>query len=387
LAIIVPLAAFHAEENYTLTHESRKAPVISTVTDQKTLTDYLQDRLGFRPALVRVYSVLRYYGVNNPALTEHWFDKQLPRAGKIVHQNQVGEDSGVFVAHNGWLFNFANLALGGFSFTRKNIENNIKAEQRTRDYYAAKGAVYFAMIVPHKANIYPEFLDAKLDPATRETPADKMLAALEDNGVHTINPKQTLLANKDQQIWQVYDTHWTQRATYLAYQDILKIFNQTGVLQNEQPVSVTFTQNLTKDCNLSGYLDLSLQETIPIAQFERSSVETTEGALYDALRVVFAEDQKLPPHRINESLFNEMHLFENPTAQGGTLMLWTDSMGIVGRGLPGFLAEHFKRVLVIDRRPPIDPKIDDILQPDVVIYSNVESSVAEQSLLKASWLP
>jgi len=163
---------------------------------------YLADRFGLRPALVTAANRLS-------------FAFRLP-AGKSVI---AGRDDWLYSNFYGEIDQYAGLQL----LSRAQIAGWIRALKRERDWLAARGIKFVFVIVPDKAEIYPEHLPEGL-PRGRLTPADQIVSALTRDGtIDFVDLAPVLQAAKATgQIYYRTDNHWNPTGAYQGLAEVMR---------------------------------------------------------------------------------------------------------------------------------------------------------------------
>jgi alginate O-acetyltransferase complex protein AlgJ len=162
---------------------------------------YLADRFGLRPLLVTAANRLS-------------FAFRLPAGKSVV----AGRDDWLYSNFYGEIDQYTGLTL----LSRTQVEAWTAALKRERDWLAARGVRFVFVIVPDKSEIYPEHLPEGL-PRGRLTPADQIIAALQQDGsIDFIDLAPVLTAAKARgQIYYRTDNHWTPTGAYYGLATVM----------------------------------------------------------------------------------------------------------------------------------------------------------------------
>ena len=307
----------------------------------KGMEQWISDNIGFRKEYVGIYSVFKnsILGLSSSPL--------------------------VLRGSNGWYYytadNNIEIAKGTYPLTEDDLATIAKNQQTISDYYHSLGKKYILMLTPSKVSIYPEFLPI-YDETVSLTPVDIVADYLNTHtDVIVYNSKNTLLRGKDKgQIYHKTDTHWNQLGSYLAYRGLFDVMKQQEIVSGD-PINVTFSTGKYRGefSAMLGYSKLLPAENTPVAQWPQSFNIVDSGNQFAAAKAIQKE--------MNPS-FDCAILYNDSAPIKKTLQIYGDSQLEVGRMLPCYLAESFSEVFNFAIRD-ISPFVDDISDPDVIIYS------------------
>lgn len=316
---------------------------------KKGFESWLQDNIGFRSDFVDLTAFVQYKLFRQPTT---------PRV-------EIGRD--------GWLFitdtNDISSSTGDFRLPEERLEEIALRQQHLDDYYTAQGIQYLYVITAMKTAIYPEFM-ASGDGELHETPINLTEDYLKEHtSIEVLNTKQKLIECKPKGIlYYKTDTHWNQLGAYCGYQAVADQLTRMGFRMKEFPVSFSTKKNIGDLTKMLNAVHILGEETAPLAQWESSATELTEGEIYDAIR----NDPKNLAMR-------------NPDAPNGTLLIYGDSFWSRGLNLPQLLSESFQTVVYVDFRENqghmINGRLEALIHPDVVIFSNEERELHMYELL------
>ena len=309
----------------------------------------LQDRIGLRDVFVRTADAVKLYAM-----------RQSP--SDMV---RIGKD--------GWYFytgdNNIEIGTGDYMFVDEYLALYVEKQQKVKDYYAAKGIPYFFMPTPSKASVYPECLPG--DVPVQHTLIDQVTGAVSaGTDVNVIGIKDYIIANKGRgQLYFKQDFHWDTLGSFLAYERIVQEFDAAGVLDGAAPIEVEVREFNYGPGEISGYFGGILpDEYAPDVVWEARARKVESGELYERVRAI-CEEGNVANSRV---LATTLTVFENPGAEGGTLLIYGDSMMSEKRKVSACLAEHFSLVVSVGRIPNVYEALDDELEPDVVLFQRSE---------------
>lgn len=91
------------------------------------------------------------------------------------------------------------------------------------EYAQSCGAEFVFAVAPNKNTIYPEYMPDRLKRTSRSTNAQRLYAALAENGVETLDFEALLNEHKSEGLlYYQHDTHWNQRGALIAYNAIMQ---------------------------------------------------------------------------------------------------------------------------------------------------------------------
>jgi len=312
-------------------------------------TSGLQDRVGLRNVFVGVAGATKLYTLRQSP-------NDIARIGKDGWYFYTGD-------HN------IEIGTGAYKFTDEWLSMIDENQQVMSNYFQKKGAVYFFMPSPAKPSIYPEYLPG--DYQVQNTVIDQVTDSLQNNTeVNVIAVKDYLVKNKGLgRLYLKQDFHWDTLGSYLAYEQIIQEMNKVGVLDNAKPISMNIQGKNYGRGEVSNYFGGILpNEYAPDVVWDAHATEITSGEEYEQLKSL-CEKGFLEGHRLLDRNFT---VYKNPSAEGGTLLIYGDSQMVNERKIPAYLAEHFKLVVNVGGTPNIYEALDDAVKPDVVVFQRSE---------------
>ncbi|MDR0851634.1 MAG: hypothetical protein LBN36_03990 [Clostridiales Family XIII bacterium] len=360
LMIVLPVAFFNMETGAVSENEKRLFANLPSVhaTDgsfnenvRAEFSDWLGDRIGFRQSLVRTASHIKLSVLHESP-------------SSIIH---VGQNGWYYYAEQGNIL----IAKGQYDLTEPMLQRIAANQQAISDYYKQNDVDYYLMITPAKTSIYPEFVGVG-SYTLRETPVDVVERYLAENtDVQMINPKMTLIENKDKgQLFLKQDFHWTNLGAYYAYRATIEHWNRTGLL-HDVPIEVHVEDIDYGTGEVSGYFggaDFLNAEIAPSVRWRENAVQLEDGIYFKEIEAICAGAE-------SGELIASLAVYENPKVPSGRLLIYGDSQIMPERKLPRCLSEHFSIVVNTGIRPEFNPELEAFVQPDVVIYSCSERNI------------
>jgi len=352
LVIIIPIATTRLSGGEVSEQEKRVLAEIPSTENMvprllnrefmQDTENWLNDHIGKRNGCRAAYAMIMYHGLN------------LSTSKDVV----LGQEGYCYFTKN----NNLEIAKGSYKLSKEDLQLMKSQYRDAKDYYTDKGIKFYLLMTPSKVSVYPEYLPFESN-ADALKPAEIIENEIGDSE-QVINVKEALISNKGKgRLFQLTDSHWNQRGTYQAYTEILKKINP-----NEMPIKESYevsarTGDLFQELGLIKEFD---KEEVPAFQYEWGSrklkTKEIDSELIDALKKEF-EAQK--------TAYIEPEIFVNEDAHCGTLVIYGDSMMASYINIPNYLCEHYNKVVVLRLRK-ISKTIDNMLQPDTVMFSSTE---------------
>jgi len=187
----------------------------------------------------------------------------------------------------------------GFLFFRGDLEyllsGNLRDQPDERDPYpaivdfkdqlAARGIDFLLVVIPTKAEIYPEKLstDAPAMPAVIAPWCAKLMSDLQAAGVQTVDLLPTFMAQRDASVYMPQDTHWTPRGAELAAALIAERARQFPWYEATRGAGVAYSTRETSFTRMGDICGmLTDAERLPFRplQLTARQVVAPDGALY-----------------------------------------------------------------------------------------------------------
>jgi hypothetical protein len=103
------------------------------------------------------------------------------------------------------------------------IQKTAAVVRLQREYCESLGMRFVFMIAPNKNTVYPEYMSERYAPTGEPGNRERLYAALEAQGVDTIDLAALLASHKaDGDLYYEQDTHWNQRGARIAYAAIME---------------------------------------------------------------------------------------------------------------------------------------------------------------------
>ena len=295
---------------------------------------WFDDHFGFRSTLIRWYGESRLFvlGVS-------------PSAAVVK-----GRDGWFFYGDDEGIEDYVNIA----PMTTEALANWRAAVVDARDWLRTRGIAYVFTIAPDKHVIYPEEMPATLARIGDVSRTDQLFTTLQDTALAVDVRPRLFEARTHERIYHKTDTHWNDRGTLVAYQQII------GAVRNRVPAT---PPSWTRD---------------DFEAVERSVEALDLAAMMGLKRVMREIDLPLVPKRPRRARVVEP-AGAKPTDEEGRLVTEIDDPSLpravifrdsfVSRLVP-FLSEHFSRVVYLWQND-FDAVIVTRERPDVVIQEIV----------------
>ena len=367
LMIVVPALLANRQEDAVSAAEQRYLadfPSAAVIRDEglavfrDAFVLALQDRIGLRDAFVRTADAARLYALRQSP-------SPLVRVGKGGWYFYTGYDN-------------IEIGIGSFMFADGFLSQYTEKQQKVSDYYAGKGIPYFFMPTPSKASVYPEYLPG--DVPVQRTLIDQVTDALAaGTDVNVIGIKDYLIGNKGRgQLYFRQDFHWDTLGSFLAYERIVQELDKAGVLDGAVPIEAEVRDFDYGPGEVSGYFGGILpDEYAPDVVWEAKARKVESGGMYERIKDV-CDQGAIVNTRV---LASTLAVYENPGAEGGTLLVYGDSMMSEQRKIPAYLAEHFSLVVSVGRIPNVYEALDDEVRPDAVLFQRSERYLGSEFMV------
>jgi hypothetical protein len=298
------------------------------------LAGWFEDHFGFRSALIRWYGASRLFLMG------------------------VSPSAAVIKGTDGWFFYGDDNAAEDYAavdpMTPEAIANWRDAILRAEHWLGARGIAYVFTIAPDKHAIYSEHMPTTIARIGHVTRTDQVYTALQDLGFAVDVRPSLFLGKAHERVYQRTDTHWNDRGSLIAYQQIVAAVRARAAL-----VPPAWTRD----------------------DFEAITRDSEAGdlaAMMGLKRVLREEDLLLVPRRPRAArvvdppgaaaMAEEGRLVtEIPGSSLPRAVIFRDSF--VSRLVP-FLSEHFSRAVYLWQND-FDANVVAREKPDVVIQEIV----------------
>lgn len=191
---------------------------------------WIDDNIGFRSEVVALNAQIQF----------HVFDR-------FTHFSHLclGPNGEVNSAHEQDILEYQHLNLK----TEEELAVIADSFQTFSDYLESKGIQYYYMQCFDKYTIYPEYMPLHIHQYGSVSKTDQVVSAISENtDINLIQIKDKLLAAKEN--YQPYSrfgdcAHWTQRGSFIAYQELMTTINAHNNNQfpmlEETDFSITLT--------------------------------------------------------------------------------------------------------------------------------------------------
>lgn len=323
--LLIPLSQSDFIGGNVLTVEKRKTALFPDLIDDNAhynqefvsrLSKWVEDNLGCREFAINAYNSII-----------------VSKLGIINHKR-------VLSGKDGWLFykpgESVEVGRGKVKLTSWALAKIAKNQQALSDLLKDQGFNYVLVLTPTKPSVYPEKLWGKTDSLT--TTMDQVEEYLHKHtDVIVVNTKKGLVKNKDKgKLFWKTDTHWTTLGAYYAYEQTLHVLNEKGILKNEQPAMLNYSEEMVEGdlANMVGRANLPEERAAQYTVGGYRPVAVTEGEFFD-------EAQCIQHKEISRM---EPCIIQNNDSINPPLYILGDSQWMEVRRLPNLLAKHFSRV-------------------------------------------
>ena len=304
--------------------------------------NWLNDHIGKRNGCRAVYAIIMYHGLN------------------------ISTSSDVALGRDGYCFftqrDNLEIGKGTYHFPDEDIGKIKEQYRKAKNYYDGKGIRFYLLLTPSKVSVYPEHLPFESNEQAVQ-PSELIEEAISDPE-HVVNLKEKLISEKDKgKLFFLTDSHWNHRGTYAAYSEILRVLRPEETPIQESYGSDRRTGDLFQELGLIKDMD---KEEVPEFLYDWNSrqleMEELDSEFINALKKELEDE---------EQTYTSPEIFVNENGSGGTLLIYGDSMMAADLNVPRYLCEHYNKVVMLRARR-ISPAIEEMIEPDTVIYSSTE---------------
>ncbi len=226
IMIAIPVFTMNLDSDATSTIENRNLASPGSVHEglsvyTKSLTEAIDDRIGFRDNMMQLYNKWAYVVMD-------------------AHHNNVikGDD--------GWLFYTGDLAdYTGTNVDLEKTEKQVAILTAINEWCQERDITFILEIGPNKSSIYHEYMPDYIVQSEKSN-VDYAVELLREKGILVCYPKEELLRNKNEtELYYRLDTHWNSLgARYLMDEltsqlnlpqhefDVTESYDPSGDLQN-----------------------------------------------------------------------------------------------------------------------------------------------------------
>ena len=149
------------------------------------------------------------------------------------------EENGVYIGKNGYLIEKFEKP------DQDTVNGTLEAMKTWKQKY--KDITQYAMIVPTASNILKDKLPAMALTADQDSYIDQAYQFLSDQGISTVDVRDTLRKNTSQKLYYKTDHHWTTSAAYLAFRQFAEVegLDTKAVTYEKMPVTDQFQGTLS----------------------------------------------------------------------------------------------------------------------------------------------
>lgn len=257
------------------------------------------------------------------------------------------EENGVYIGKDGYLIEKFEKP------DQETVKNTLDAMAVWKEKY--KDITHYAMIVPTASEILEDKLPALALTADQDSSIDQAYQTLTGKGLTTIDLRDTLRKNTNQQLFYKTDHHWTTSAAYLAFQQFAETagLDTSAVTYEKMPVTDQFQGTLSAKSGCRTGMKEVIDVFIP-----KKNENTTQEQVSSI--VEYTDDQKKTGSFYNTDKLDQRNAYEvffggnhgllkikTPTTENKRLLVLKDSYA--NCFLP-FLAPYYREIVVVDPR-------------------------------------
>lgn len=298
------------------------AKSVSNGNYAKQYQEYFNDQFVFRDSWIQLKT---------------GFDRLL---GKV-------EENGVYIGKDGYLIEKFEKP------DQTTVNNTLDAMVAWKEKY--ENITHYAMIVPTASEILEDKLPALALTADQDSSIEQAYQMLTSKGLTTIDVRNTLRKNTNQQLFYKTDHHWTTSAAYLAFQQFAEVagLDTSAVTYEKIPVTDQFQGTLSAKSGCRTGVKEEIDVFIP-----KKNENTTQEQVSSI--VEYTDDQKKTGSFYNTDKLDQRNAYEvffggnhgllkikTPTTENKRLLVLKDSYA--NCFLP-FLAPYYREIVVVDPR-------------------------------------
>jgi len=286
------------------------------------------------------------------------------------------EENGVYVGKDGYLFD---------SQTEYIKENN-KEKLKAIDYFCNKNksAKQLFVLSPNSSYIYKELLPYKAQLPDQSKQINKVFSSLKSESLIKLNATDILLKAKEDgtQLFYKTDHHWTTRAAYSVFEDILKKWKTEPIKYSFYPITADFEGTLSGKAGVSGTKDV-IEICVPekaegtyTVNYESKQVKT--ASLFDESKL----NQKNKYEVFIGGNFDKI-IIDTITQNKKSLLIIKDSYA---NCMIPMLTPYFSKIVIVDPRYLTD-SIDAIMEETdfthILFLYNLNTFLGDTSIVSA----
>ena len=257
------------------------------------------------------------------------------------------EENGVYIGKNGYLIEKFEKP------DQDTVNGTLEAMKTWKQKY--KDITQYAMIVPTASNILKDKLPAMALTADQDSYIDQAYQFLSDQGISTVDVRDTLRKNTSQKLYYKTDHHWTTSAAYLAFRQFAEVegLDTKAVTYEKMPVTDQFQGTLSAKSGCRTGVKEEVDVYLP-----KKNVNTTQEQVSSIVEYTdeqkktgsFYDTKSLDQRNAYEVFFGGNHglmKIKTPTTDNKRLLVLKDSYA--NCFLP-FLAPYYREIVVVDPR-------------------------------------
>jgi alginate O-acetyltransferase complex protein AlgJ len=320
------------------------------------INSWINDNFAFRTQMIQYYSSLLYLGgvSSNPQ--------------KII----VGKNNFLFLGNS---FNeVMDQVTGKILFDEQQLTKWKSSFQLRSKYLDLLGIPFYAVMVPKKHTVYPEYLPDYIIPV-KENVFDQILNS--GPGFDLLHLKDTLISSKaywGDLLYNKTDSHWSEIGAYIGY---LKVINHLkSDFGDLAPIELDREDFLVRP-HPGGQNKFILNLLVDMKDYD-ISINKSDKWKKNIVKTNY-EGDTLPFDPFDHVKYHEKVIIYNPEKKY-TLLMFEDSFSI---RLSTFLNQSFGKIIYCHYSEPEAKEFIQLVErfkPDIVLYEFGEQSVALHDL-------
>jgi hypothetical protein len=320
------------------------------------LNSWVNDNFAFRTLLIQYYSTFLYLGgvSANPQ--------------KII----VGKNNYLFLGNS--FDEVMDQVTGKIHFNKKQLTKWKSSFQLRARYLDLMGIPFYAVLVPKKHTVYPEYLPEYIIPA-KENVFDQIMNS--GPGFDLLHLKDTLISSKPywgNLLYNKTDSHWSEIGAYISY---VKIINHLKADFNDL-ASIVLTRDDFDVKPHPGVQNKFILNLIVDMNDYNVTIIKPDNWNNQIVKTNY-EGDTLPSNPFDFVYYHEKVIIHN-SEKKYTLLVFEDSFSV---RLSAFLNQTFGKIIYCHYSEPEAKEFTQLVErfkPDLVLYEFGEQSLALHDL-------
>lgn len=223
--------------------------------------------------------------------------------------------------------------------------------------------MYF-LLAPNAANILSDKLPATVRVNDQNKYMDNFFANIKDNGIKPVDVRSTFKAHKDDtQLYYRTDHHWTTDGAYLAFKKSGEVMGfKDSITYKAYAVKNDFKGTLYSKSGFTNGKDDAIKIYLPASSkakgYKNSVIYYSDTKKKTTQFYQLNNLEKKDAYTVFGGSNHPMYTIQTPVRSGKNLLLVKDSYA---NSFIPFLAQHYKKIVVVDPRYFYDD-INDIIK-------------------------